>query len=111
MKHIIFSLLFLSSFVSYSQSLDITGNNSVSANPCMQAHSTLTVKNISNSSLDILCEKIIIDTAAGTSNFFCWAANCYGQEGAPLNHAHGTSSKAIDCFGNISNLWKPCEFS
>ena len=79
MKHIIFAILFLSSFFSYSQSLDITGSGNVSANPCMQAHSTLTVKNISNSSLDVLCEKIIIDTTLGTSNFFCWAANCYGQ--------------------------------
>ena len=28
----------------------------------------------------MLCEKIIIDTAAGTENFFCWGANCYGSE-------------------------------
>ena len=107
MKHIIFSLLFLSSFSSYSQSLDITGNNSVSANPCMQAHSTLTVKNISNSSLDILCEKIIIDTAAGTSNFFCWAANCYGQDTyiSPATNTIGAGQADATDFGGYYDAY------
>jgi len=77
MKNSLLLILFLSSIFSYSQSLDVTGNMNVSSNPCMQAHSTLTIKNISNSSLNVICEKVIIDTTLGTSNFFCWAANCY----------------------------------
>jgi|TARA_B110000240_G_C13501636_1_gene454104 hypothetical protein len=77
MKNFLLTILFLSSTLTYSQSLDVTGNMNISSNPCMQAHSTLTVKNISSISLDIICEKVIIDTTLGTSNFFCWAANCY----------------------------------
>ncbi len=53
MKHLLLSLLFIVSNSAFAQSLDITGNTNVNSNPNLQAHSTLTVKNISNSSLDI----------------------------------------------------------
>tara|TARA_B100001142_G_scaffold93879_1_gene95529 strand:- start:353 stop:1042 length:690 start_codon:yes stop_codon:yes gene_type:complete len=63
-----------------AQSLVVTGVTTANASdPCFQASTApITVKNVSSNTLDVLCEKIIIDTAAGTSNNFCWGANCYG---------------------------------
>ena len=64
-----------------AQSLVVTGATAVpSADPCMQSHASLTVKNISSNTLNVLCEKVIIDTTLGTDNIFCWGANCYGSD-------------------------------
>jgi hypothetical protein len=43
----------------------------------MPIASHIIVTNTTNSSLDILCQKNIIDTAAGTQNYFCWGINCW----------------------------------
>jgi len=77
----IFTLAILFVQIGYSQSLVVTGSNSVpSSDPCLQSHATLTVKNIlTTDTLKVLCEKIIIDTTAGTQNNFCWGANCYSS--------------------------------
>ena len=66
-----------------AQSLSVTGSefaNPSGNDPCLQTSASLTVRNISSTTHDVLCEKIIVDTAAGTDNFFCWGANCYGSE-------------------------------
>ena len=69
-------LLFYSA---YSQSLIVTGSNFVTTtDACFQTHSSLSVKNISSDTLNVLCQKVIIDTSVGTANFFCWGSNCYG---------------------------------
>ena len=80
MKRIIFFILVISQILNLNaQSLIVSGANSVlTSDPCLQTHASLTVKNVSSDTLDVLCEKVIIDTALGTENFFCWAANCYG---------------------------------
>ena len=66
-------------YSAYSQSLVVTGSNFVpTTEACLQTHSSLTVKNISNDTLNVLCQKVIIDTTLGTDNNFCWGANCYG---------------------------------
>ena len=66
-------------YSAYSQSLVVTGSNFVlTTDACLQTHSSLTVKNITSDTLNVLCEKVIIDTALGTDNNFCWGANCYG---------------------------------
>ena len=89
-KSIILCLLFLQFSTVSAQSLTVTGNTTIpNSDPCLQATSYLTVKNISLNTLDIICEKIIIDTAAGTSNFFCWGANCYGSE-TYISTSHNT---------------------
>ncbi len=64
----------------YAQSLGVTGSNSApSSDPCLQTSTSLTVKNLlTTDTLKVLCEKVIIDTIAGTTNHFCWGANCYG---------------------------------
>ncbi len=81
MKNIIILFLIISHVLfSNAQTLTVTGATTIpSSDPCLQSHASLTVKNISSSILNVLCEKIIIDTAAGTTNFFCWGANCYSS--------------------------------
>ena len=62
-----------------AQSLTVTGSNSVlTSDPCLQTHSSLTVKNVSNKEHDILCEKNVISQPSGMDNLFCWGGNCYG---------------------------------
>ena len=66
-------------YSAYSQSLIVTGSNFVPTNDaCLQTHSSLTVKNISSDTLNVLCQKVILDTTVGTDNYFCWGSNCYG---------------------------------
>jgi len=63
----------------YAQSLVVTGDNFVpTTDACLQTHSSLTIKNISSDTINVLCQKIIIDTTLGTANYFCWGSNCYG---------------------------------
>ena len=62
-----------------AQSLVVTGDNFVlNPDPCLQSHASLSVKNVSSNTLNVLCQKVIIDTSVGTDNFFCWGGNCYG---------------------------------
>ena len=66
-------------YSAYSQSLVVTGNNFVpTTDACLQSHSSLSVKNISSDTLNVLCQKVILDTTVGTDNYFCWGSNCYG---------------------------------
>ena len=70
-------LVLISSFYFYvdAQSLSVTGSefaNPLGNDPCLQTSASLTVRNISSTTHNVLCEKIIIDTAAGTEIFFCW---------------------------------------
>ena len=90
MNRILFTLIicfFQIEFV--AQSLSVTGSNSIMYNsttvsgldtldPCLQTYSYLTVKNISNKSHNILCEKKIISQTDGAENYFCWGGTCYG---------------------------------
>lgn len=82
MKKILSILLIITqvTFIN-AQSLTVTGATiAPTTDPCLQTHTApITVKNVSSDTLHVLCEKIIIDTSSGTSNFFCWGANCYGS--------------------------------
>jgi hypothetical protein len=63
----------------YSQSIVVSGNGFVStSDACLQTYSSLSIKNISSDTLNILCQKVIIDTTLGTENYFCWGSSCYG---------------------------------
>jgi hypothetical protein len=71
------SMLFFCS--TYSQSLVVSGSNFVTAtDACLQTHSSLSIKNISSDTVNVLCQKVIIDTTVGTENYFCWGSICYG---------------------------------
>lgn len=84
MKKLLILLLVLPSYFNVdAQSLVVTGNdfaNPLGNDPCLQTSASLSVRNISSTTHDVLCEKIIVDTTSGTDNFFCWGANCYGSE-------------------------------
>ncbi|MEE2953736.1 MAG: T9SS type A sorting domain-containing protein [Bacteroidota bacterium] len=81
---VILTLIF-SVFGLHAQNPDIivTGSTTVSSlDPCLETHSTLTVRNTSNNTLHILCEKNEINftsSPGGISSYFCWGANCYGM--------------------------------
>ena len=65
----------------FSQTLLVTGDTIKSTqDPCIETSASLTITNNSINTLDIHCENVIIDTALGTQNYFCWGANCYGSE-------------------------------
>jgi len=60
-----------------AQSIKLTGDNYVSGNPVFPVASYIVVKNLTSDSIDVQCQKNIIDTAAGTENYFCWGINCW----------------------------------
>ena len=60
-----------------AQSLAVTGSSNVFGNPVMPIAAYITVENITTDTLYVMCEKIIIDTAAGTENQFCWGTSCW----------------------------------
>ncbi len=62
----------------YSQSLQLTApNTSLSgpANTIMSGHATVT--NVSGGIIDVKVIRILNDTAAGHSSYFCWYGACY----------------------------------
>ena len=63
--------------IEFTQSLQVSGNAYVYGNPGIPIPSHINVKNLTTSSLEIMCEKIIIDTSVGTSNYFCWGSSCW----------------------------------
>ena len=85
MKKIIFIFSLISVFLTQyvfinhaqAQSIELIGNNYVSGNPAMPIASYIIVKNITSNSLDVRCQKNIIDTTAGTQNYFCWGTTCW----------------------------------
>jgi len=81
MKRLITILIIFQAFLLNAQTLTVTGSTqATTSDPCMQTHTApVTVKNVSSDTVNVLCEKIIVDTATGTSNFFCWGSNCYGS--------------------------------
>ncbi len=74
-------VIFIFQLTSYeniqAQSLELIGDSYVSGNPGIPIASHIIVKNITSASLDVRCQKNIIDTAAGTQNYFCWGINCW----------------------------------
>ena len=85
MKRILLTLSLISVFLtqdifissSNAQSIELIGDNYVFGNPAMPIASYIIVKNITSNSLDVRCQKNIIDTAAGTQNYFCWGTSCW----------------------------------
>lgn len=84
MKRISFTSLMLILIFNFSsfenlqaQSLELIGDSYVSGNPGIPIASYIIVKNTTSNSLDVRCQKNIIDTAAGTQNYFCWGMTCW----------------------------------
>ena len=84
-KRVLLILSFISVFLTHdifisnsnAQSIELIGDNYVFGNPAMPIASYIIVKNITSNSLDVRCQKNIIDTAAGTQNYFCWGTSCW----------------------------------
>ena len=60
-----------------AQSIELIGDSYVYGNPAMPIASYIIVKNITSNSLDVRCQKNIIDTTSGTQNYFCWGTSCW----------------------------------
>lgn len=119
MKRISFTsllLILIFNFSSYenlqAQSLELIGDAFVYGNPGMPIASHIIVTNTTNSSLDILCQKIIHDTTTGTQNYFCWGTSCWpsstyispipaGVRTIPAGYSDSTNFTGYyDAFGN-----------
>ena len=85
MRRILLTLSFISVFLTHdifisnsnAQSIELIGDNYVFGNPAMPIASYIIVKNITSNPIDVRCQKNIIDTAAGTQNYFCWGTSCW----------------------------------
>ena len=66
-------------FLMISQSLVVTGDTLVyGLNQDFQIESHLIVKNVSNDTSLVLCEKNVISQSSSGDNAFCWGGTCYG---------------------------------
>lgn len=81
MKRLFFVFLaVLQSSILISQSLVVSGDTLVFGDAsAFQLESHLTVKNISSTTENILCEKTIISQVSTGTNTFCWGGTCYGE--------------------------------
>lgn len=85
MKRVLLILSSISVFLTHdifisnsnAQSIELIGDNYVFGNPAMPIASYIIVKNITSNPIDVRCQKNIIDTAAGTQNYFCWGTSCW----------------------------------
>ena len=104
-KTLLFLTVLFFSLSSFSQTLLVTGDTIKSTqDPCFETSASLTITNNSINNLDIHCEKVIIDTASGTQNYFCWGAECYGPAqyvSSSFNTLNPGESDNIDFGGYI----------
>ena len=107
-KTLIFLTVLFFSINSFTQTLSVAGDTIKSTqDPCFETSASLTITNNSINTLDIHCEKVIIDTALGTQNYFCWGAECYGPSqyvSSSFNTLNPGESDNID-FGGYYNAF------
>ena len=72
-------LIFVQAGFVIAQSLVVTGLSAIpTSDPNFETISYLTVKNVSNQSLNIICTKEIISSFQGAEDYFCWGGQCFG---------------------------------
>tara|TARA_A100001388_G_scaffold97717_1_gene71263 strand:- start:20 stop:703 length:684 start_codon:yes stop_codon:yes gene_type:complete len=107
-KTLLFLTILFFSINSFTQTLLVTGDTIKSTqDPCFETSASLTITNNSTNALDIHCEKVIIDTALGTQNYFCWGEECYGPSqyvSSSFNNLNPGESDNID-FGGYYNAF------
>ena len=107
-KTLLFLTILFFSINSFTQTLSVTGDTIKSTqDPCFETSASLTITNNSINTLDIHCEKVIIDTALGTQNYFCWGEECYGPSqyvSSSFNNLNPGESDNID-FGGYYNAF------
>ena len=107
-KTLLFLTILFFSIDSFTQTLSVIGDTIKSTqDPCFETSASLTITNNSTNALDIHCEKVIIDTALGTQNYFCWGEECYGPSqyvSSSFNNLNPGESDNID-FGGYYNAF------
>jgi len=107
-KTLLFLTILFFSINSFTQTLSVIGDTIKSTqDPCFETSASLTITNNSTNALDIHCEKVIIDTALGTQNYFCWGEECYGPSqyvSSSFNNLNPGESDNID-FGGYYNAF------
>ena len=107
-KTLLFLTILFFSINSFTQTLSVSGDTIKSTqDPCFETSASLTITNNSTNALDIHCEKVIIDTALGTQNYFCWGEECYGPSqyvSSSFNNLNPGESDNID-FGGYYNAF------
>ncbi|MDC3153498.1 T9SS type A sorting domain-containing protein [Bacteroidota bacterium] len=107
-KTLLFLTILFFSTNSFTQTLSVSGDTIKSTqDPCFETSASLTITNNSTNALDIHCEKVIIDTALGTQNYFCWGEECYGPSqyvSSSFNNLNPGESDNID-FGGYYNAF------
>ena len=107
-KTLLFLTILFFSINSFTQTLSVIGDTIKSTqDPCFETSASLTITNNSTNALDIHCEKVIIDTALGTQNYFCWGVECYGPSqyvSSSFNNLNPGESDNID-FGGYYNAF------
>ena len=107
-KTLLFLTILFFSINSFTQTLSVTGDTIKSTqDPCFETSASLTITNNSTNALDIHSEKVIIDTALGTQNYFCWGEECYGPSqyvSSSFNNLNPGESDNID-FGGYYNAF------
>ena len=80
MKNLIFTLLLFTSLNAFSQSIEVEAHeqnvNSGNTTSILDLATKVTVRNISNASINIKVSREVISATPGTENFFCWT-QCY----------------------------------
>ena len=84
MKKLLLFLFVLNTLSVFSQSISVEAHQTeVNPTCCMtlldDIGTDITVRNLTNSTIDILVSRQIISATPGTINYFCWTA-CYGSE-------------------------------
>tara|TARA_B100000963_G_scaffold264079_1_gene232182 strand:+ start:984 stop:1694 length:711 start_codon:yes stop_codon:yes gene_type:complete len=84
MKNLLLFLFMVNTLFVFSQSISVEAHQTeVNPTCCMtlldDIGTDITVRNLTNSTIDILVSRQIISATPGTINYFCWTA-CYGSE-------------------------------
>lgn len=81
MRDYLLALFIFFSFFGFSQSQFLITGDTVVSDSSHQFHivAYLTVKNISNDTLPVVCEKNVMSQGPAATNEFCWAGNCYSS--------------------------------
>lgn len=100
MKNLILLSLFLASLSTFSQSIEVEAHetnvdSSNSTSFLGDLGTEITVKNISNTSINIKVSREVLFATPGTENYFCWLA-CYGASVDVSPHSKSFTAGLVD---------------
>ena len=100
MKNLILPILFIASFNAFSQSLMVeaheTNVDSTNSTSFLGDLGTeITVRNISNTTIDVKVSREVISATPGTENYFCWT-QCYLPQTDVSPHTKSFTAGFVD---------------